>query len=516
LLRKKESRTEKPVEGEKMSVSYNVEKTCLRYVIPFQYEGTFLDALHRVEAQPGPLWRRKTVSDRYAESDLYRYIREEFLFEEKEKEPDEKKAGCTWSYRNKNSAIQKLYYYPAGATLADGALSPGAPVAVSDAALLLFRNGLGFLWYELAIPEMDSGELVRFQNQIRELNRGGKSRLWEMPKGKDMPIEKPFSFGYWVQELLGGLKIGVRYFAERKSAWYSILKKSGCAADDGQKETRMAPDKAILFSYYALHASGEEDPREQGALAYELTNGYNDRYCCSDETIAAMKHPFANVIFYATQEGAAYLAWTDEKNRQVFGSTIYTKVRNDYFTLYLKVLYQSFSLLIYAQKTQAEISVNQKGASPLSASMNGLLEEINLFLAKSMATSVSHIHHQSEFYVYLKRQLRIHEDVKSVTAGLDALGTLQKEQYEQRERESDNQISAIMGLFALLGISSALVDCFDFITRFFDGETWAELGGAARGVECVCMLLIAVVSLAAIWFAVKAIRSAFRRKNKKN
>jgi hypothetical protein len=317
-----------------------------------------------------------------------------------------------------------------------------------------------------------------------------------------------------VQELLGALEIGVRYFAERKSAWNSILKKSGCAADDGQKETRMAPDKAILFSYYALRASGEDDPRERGALAYELTNGYNDRYCCSDETLAAMKHPFGNVIFYATQEGAAYLAWIDEKSRQVFGSTIYTKVKNDYFTLYLKVLYQSFSLLIYAQKIQAEISVNQgkKSGSSLSESMTGLLEEINLFLAKSMATSVSHIHHQSEFYVYLKQQLRIHEDVKSVTAGLDALDTLQKEQNEQRERESDNQISAIMGLFALLGISSALLDCFDFITRFCGGETWAELSSGARCVELIFMLLIAMVGLAAIWFAVRAIRDAFRRK----
>ena len=46
-----------------------------------------------------------------------------------------------------------------------------------------------------------------------------------------------------------------------------------------------------------------------------------------------------------------------------------------------------------------------------------LSNEINLFLTKSMATSVSHVDHQSSFFVYLKECLRIKENVESVTGG---------------------------------------------------------------------------------------------------
>jgi hypothetical protein len=372
---------------------------------------------------------------------------------------------------------------------------------------------VGLFWYELEAGLPDSAALVQFQNKIRELNRHGKSILWEVPEKKDQNIEQPFSFGYWIHELLAGLDIGVRYFAERKSAWHSMKKNSGCPQPDCAKQAdRPAPDKAILFSYYVLRPTYGESSADREALAYLLTNGYTDSYEYSGETSADMKHPFGNVIFYATQEGAAYLAWAKEP--QVFNTTIYSKFQNDYFTLFIKVLYQSFSLLIYAEKIQREILTERdaRGGTPVTGTMTGLLEEINLFLAKSMATSVSHIHHQSEFYVYLKRQLRIHEDVKSVTAGLNALDTLQKEENEKRERESDNQISAIMGLFALLGISSALVDCFDFITRFFGGETWSELSSGARCVELLFMAIITVVSVTAAIFALRAIRDAFRGK----
>jgi uncharacterized membrane protein len=150
-----------------------------------------------------------------------------------------------------------------------------------------------------------------------------------------------------------------------------------------------------------------------------------------------------------------------------------------------------------------------QGKPSLADDTTQLLGEINLFLAKSMATSVSHIHHQSEFYVYLKQRLRVHEDVKSVTSGLDALASLQRKQNEEQAQKSSDQIQAIMGLFALLGISSALVDGFDFITRFFDGENWSQLGIAARCIESVFMAVILIVSVVAIHFAVKAIRNSF-------
>ena len=129
-----------------------------------------------------------------------------------------------------------------------------------------------------------------------------------------------------------------------------------------------------------------------------------------------------------------------------------------------------------------------------------------------MATSVSHIHHQSEFYVYLKRQFRIHDDVKSVTSGLNTLDVLQREQYqreeEKREKKSDSKIQSIMGLFAILGISSALVDAYGFV-KVFEKEIW-ELQVGVFVAEVIVLGVITLIGLIALFVGIKAIWKAFK------
>jgi hypothetical protein len=100
---------------------YKVDKTCLRYVVPFQYRGTFEEAFQKVEAQKGirrsgepfPLWERKTITSETTESDLYDYIRNEFLFDEEKGNLSDQKAGCGWLYE-RGHRIKKLSYYPGG------------------------------------------------------------------------------------------------------------------------------------------------------------------------------------------------------------------------------------------------------------------------------------------------------------------------------------------------------------------------------------------------------------------
>jgi uncharacterized membrane protein YcjF (UPF0283 family) len=159
-----------------------------------------------------------------------------------------------------------------------------------------------------------------------------------------------------------------------------------------------------------------------------------------------------------------------------------------------------------------------------------------------MATSISHIHHQSEFYLYLKQRLRILDDVNSVTSGLNALDVLQREQRhreenkriadewkaeqerdreerlerercEAREKKSDNKIQAIMGLFGTLAIASAFVDSFDFISEISRKETWSELSRLAIGAEIFFILIIALISVITLYFAIKSLIDAFKDKD---
>lgn len=582
-----------------MSDLYDVNSSCLRYVVPFKYEEPFEEALTKVENQQEEkstqdkktgetkikekiLWERKKATLDGPESDLYAYVRNEIRFEDDSETLSENKIGCEWILRGSEASseknghgIKQLLYYPDGLKKNKNNkeekwdIPEGMNISISNVGLLLFRNGLGFFWYEIKLPQegFNSNLLKSFQNVIRELNRGDESLLWEKQKSKPnygMVISEnngyktyisPFSFGHWVNESIHF--INVSYMAERKNAFSNMIKKSMaglkevrneivCLQKDSDKDGANLPDKAILFTYVSFAASDTNDSVENKySLIFHIANGYKDSYHLSDEVSEEIKRPFDDAYWYATQEGAAYLVWPGFDNKEVFDSLIPSKVRTDYFALYLKTLYQSFSLLIYAEKIQAEISaVNGKYlVEPLDKRITELFGEINLFLTKSMATSVSHIHHQSEFYVYLKKQLRIHEDVKSVTAGLNALDILQREQRkreeskrvqeawqeeqrrdreaqaervarEEREKKSDGKIQAIMGLFALLGISSALVDCFDFIGKFDpkNGDFW-DLVCSTQGWEIAFFVVIGIISVIAIVVSVKAIVDAFRNRD---
>ena len=568
-----------------MSVNYDVHTTCLRYVVPFKFEDAFEDALKKIGEQKEvkknkvrTLWERRTIEKERAESDLYGYIKDEFHFLDDDEMLSGEKLGAEWIFWRSDEAsskdgqrVKELLYFPEGLKKkkddksADWAIPESWNVTVSNLGLMLFRNGLGMVWYELKVHQnsIKSDQLKTFQNVIRELSRSMASVVWE--KQKEEPefgvvlSEKngfktyisPFSFANWINDIVGFLK--VRYLAERKYSYSKMIKNNMNALKGLRNEVvkreetikdrySYSPDKAILFSYVSFGQSEDVDSRnDKYSLAYHLTNGYKDSYHYSAEISNEIKSPFDDVYWYATQEGAAYLAWVSEDNKEVFESLIPSKVRTDYFALYMKILYQSFSLLLYAEKIQTNISaVNEKYiAEPLDKRITELFGEINLFLTKSMATSVSHIHHQSEFYVYIKKQLRVQDDVESVTAGLNALDAIQREQRqreenkriqeawqeeqrrdreaqearlarEEREKKSDGKIQAIMGLFALLGISSALVDCFDFISKFDPAGDFWSLISVTQGIEIGFFVVVGIISLIAIYFSVKAIVDAFK------
>lgn len=513
-----------------MNKGYTINAGCFRYIIPFRYTESFEEASRKIEDQvieksshkeKIALWNRRISGQESAESDLYSYVREEFQFDSESGKLSDCRVGGEWIYWNSAEAetkdgkkIKKLVYS-----------RDNLELSISNLGLLLFRNGIGFVWYEIDMPKnIDSEKLKEIQNHIRELNKRKEPVLWEQIPENKLTQDKesavffkgkkpgyrtflvPFSLGKWINDVLSFLKI--TYFAERKSISDLYL---------------YAPDKAILFSYVSFDLSEEnENITDQYELSYHLTSGYTDTYRFSEETRQAMQCPFDHVIWNATQEGVSYLAWPDRENLEFFRNTLPGKIKRDYFTLFIKVLYQSFSLLLYAEKIQNEISCifGDQIEAQSGSRVTSLCGEINLFLTKSMATSVSHIHHQSEFYIFLKKQFRVDEDVKSVTSGLNALENLLRQQREREEnvrvqnewkeeRERDGQTQAIMGLFALLGIASALVDGFDFVAKFVQGGEWEKLSFGWKIAEGLVIGIVAFISCLALRYAVKAIIDAF-------
>lgn len=338
-----------------------------------------------------------------------------------------------------------------------------------------------------------------------------------------LPDERlPFSLGNWIAEQLSFLQ--VEYFFERKNHYpkdlmtyyersrhdyiipeeisYKVKKIckeredliKGYLADVRGKMEESAyykqfpancPNKSIIFSYTYFKSDDEEaDEKEQAKMVYFLTNGYNRQFNYSDHVRTAMKKPFKNVFWYATREGSGYYAF-EIPNHYFYGQVAHRKIRANYFVLLVKVLYQSYSLLHFTHLLSGdEVSVdyrdymaiedNENIDKDLRKYLSKLRSMINVFLLKSMVTSVGHVQHLNEYYSYLEKQLFIKEDIDSVTAGLDVMDDLVKEQMEKdkaqlekaeekRKAEKYQKLQIFLALIALFTLCSTISDTHAFL-----------------------------------------------------
>ena len=549
-----------------MGTNTVVTSTCLRYIVPFTYTGDFNEICSLVDNQSAlkegkkeqyrKLWKRTTVSSMKAESELYDFIREEFLFADDKRPLSDTKMGGRWMYWNSkelgtgSQAIEELAFIKPS-VLKDwenkskeeqiSVFTSALRLRITNLGLFLFRNNLGMIWYELEPDKkpFSSALLVNVQNQIKELNRRNAVYLWRCGKGtppaysviyEEITPEikhfcTPFSLGHWLTGKIGFLH--KNYLVEKKTALPSLIKsynrflqKCKCANPEFSPEAQVpqwdcvVPDKSILFTFCTLFDMPSRNPSSSNndswearhKLAYNLTNAYNDSYDCSPDTFKTMRHPFKDAIWFATKEGAGYYKWPNDSNKMTFERVIRIKVATDYFAMFIKALYQSYTMMLLAKQIQDEIPAEsfEKMSDTGYKEISRKYEEVNHFLTKSVVTSVSHIHHQGDFYQYIKKQLRIDEDARSVSAGLDALSALQKEKKDEEEKQRDENMQNVMGMISLLAIASAFVDSFDFVAKF-SGNTeggWSDLASspAIMLTEIILCILIFIISGYAIYY----------------
>ena len=219
-------------------------------------------------------------------------------------------------------------------------------------------------------------ELMEFQRTVKELNKDQKVRLLKKqaepgPISFDEPYEEtvyltPFYLGQMVADTLRFLNVS--YLTYRKShdgdmdmrsdkftkAYLYGLEKLELGAElpdeyvrANKGPQRVLPDKAVLFSYGVMtnpqnrEELGEEEDRYR--LTYYLTNGYNATYDCSPDIVSEIIRPFNNAYWFASKEGVSYFKWPNAENEGIFRSVIRTNVKRDYFVLFIKAIYQSYT-----------------------------------------------------------------------------------------------------------------------------------------------------------------------------
>lgn len=551
--------------------SYNILASRLRYIVPFEIDfgndgngKTFEQVckiiddytdypysfLGKQKTDISGKWVREKLTN--GEQDLYGYIIDEFaVTEEIDPKEDIEKAGCFWHYQGFGKTPFS-FEYTNGTDYENSTII--WKLSIVDMGLYIFRSGVGFIWYEVKPDKKQiktSTELIHFQNKFKELDRGKNNHLWV--RKELMPIDMecqsdmiPFMMGNWIAERLQFLN--VRYQASRKNSYPTLLS-AYISTHSGQQEDEkklfddlsaqclmQCPDKALLFSYVVFeHDDSWKKNFNSLQTVYYLTNGYKESYEMSEDIVDTVRNPFSNVYWSASREGCGYFAWTSKEesnhNYRFFCKNQYSKIMNDYFLLYIRAIYQSYSLMRYAVYT-SEILPNDyrkylsvsKDTEKITEKISSIEAEISLFLVKSMVTSVSHIHHQNEFYGYLIDRLAVKEDVESVTAGLAALTALQHEslvekqqaerdQDEKREKEVDNTFQIGLGLMTFLTGISAVTDAYGIVSSLANDRLSAGWMIVFLILLGICVLIV-MASLIIFVRSVKNLRHSEKNNEK--
>ena len=416
-----------------------------RYIIPFSYEGNYSDACTKINFN----WELRKPPD--TEQDIYEYVADSLYSTEKAISESENDIGSLWVPK-KGSKIRfpRLLYI-------DSVSNEQFKIYSHEIGLSIFRNGIGFVWYDISLRHMDTSFvtdtdiIINFQNKFKELNR--KSNISRIVLEEN---DSSFVLGEWIENtLLADIK-GKRFYPGRihcSNSGYSTK----------------VPDKALLYTYYI--AFGDMDTQELLKLNYRLSSGYDTKYKLPNSIVENCFTPFENVVWKITKEGCGCAVNTDEKD-SFFTRLFVDKVRNDYFILYLLLLYQSYSLLMYAEKIELKMSANPEFYlnSKDDTKIQRLLAEMNTFTMKSTHASVSHIQHQNDFYEYGMTRLRIREDAESVVAGAESLDEMQNLVEAKEKEKNDSVINTALALLSVWAFFSAISDGVASVNWLFFDE----------------------------------------------
>lgn len=412
-----------------------------RYVVPFyfEYRDNGYDKI-RERLKENSKWEQAAFwgSKENSEMDLYSYL--PAIFQEDE---SKRNLGVTFHYIMNGKRFEMKYQVDV----------KSIPFDIKDLGMLLFRNGIGFIWYEIEFKRIDStADYLDFQNDFKELARTRSTKFVRKvgyDKERREDILEPVCMGEWLVNMLPPIDVQISFWAERTT--------------NVRGNNLNIPDKALLFQYLCLD---EKIEGEMATMAFRIANGYDEKYNAPDDIEKQIYRPFKNVCYYISKAGMACIATNGGSNKQFFEEQFSVKYKSDYFFIFTLLVYQTYSCAHYA-RLLTKLPADEKEFNRNIGHVNKLesfTEQINLFLVKSVFESVSNVHHQNGVYTYGKQTLHVEADIKSLTVGLNAL-----EDMEQGKREG--KINSAITLFGLLVVISTVLDALSLEDWFFENAS---------------------------------------------
>lgn len=472
----------------------------IKHIVPFMFETKAKENFNQLveKIQSKQEWNIQDMCGSVIERDLYSTILDSFVMDKKENN-----IGCSFAYNLEIGQEKPLSFNYSR-------FEKDFVVSFNRVELFLFRTGVGFLWYEINMPEdMTVDELILFQNEFKELSYKRFVNLDRWTNRYTFELEperlQPFLMGHWIDELLAQIPFKYQYFAERK---------------DPLNNDHMIADKAIIYDYAIFDELGEDFWEN----TYRITNGYNQKYIIKKGIEKEYIEFFHQAYCYASTGGTGYYVVPTKENRGFYTGIFKGKVAQDYFLLNILALYQSYTLLKFTKSMESELSAESKkyltDAESILTSLQKIETEINVFLIKSIYSSVSHIEHQNEYYDYLIKRRKVKENIDGLTIGLASLQKLQAirkaerleeiECQENLEREiSDDRLNIGLGLLSILAVTSAIADGYGAVEII---KTWFAL---SRQVEIIIIIALMAIVLLIGGIAIASIVPSICRARKK-
>ena len=466
-------------------------QSVLRYIVAFSYESeilSFEDVCSFLDQNN--TWHVSDLRINNIEQDLYDYLLDQFSYR-----TDRTNIGTAWSY-NDLSSLPTISYQ-----MRRNNRDESFNISFSDMGLFLFRSRIGLLWYEIDAPEFDrAADLIKFQRAFKEMNLESNIQRFSIlePDG----TKNTFHMGVFIDDIIRQLPCDIRYFAQRKS----IIEHK-----DEHGNTIPIPDKSVLFTYFTEPSATDDVEDHDGDLinwAYYLSTGSNQQHMITDDVESGFFHPFRNVYWNITNEGCACCAKYTKANSDFFTERFTMRFRHDYFSIYVILLHQTYSLLNYSTWIEKQLTADKTEyltyAEINRSKVEQLLLSINTFLSKNIYASVSHIQHHNDFYSYGVNRMRIKEGVESLALGIDAIGEILEVHENRREASDDSNLNYLFGVLSILVVFSALTDA----------NSLFEIPHDQRITNPLYWLVMASIILLSITVIIRLLRMTWMRRKK--
>lgn len=405
-------------------------------------------------------WEKK---NKQPEMDIYTYLTE--ILKEQPEGVNESNLGTSFVL-DTSGDILNLKYVDKGKKI-------DTEFKINNLGILFFRNGIGFIWYEISFNKkgISLEEYINFQNSFKELARTYGNKIKKrVCFNKHIEFED-FCLGEFLVKLLDTQALGIRFWAERKIKNQEIV----------------IPDKALLFQYLFLDNVEKQNAMD---LAFHVANGYDKKYTSPLNLREEIYEPFGNGCFYISKSGFSYVVSGGQSNGEFFKSSFPNKFCVDYFFIYVLLLYQTYASAHYSRlltKIPADVALLENKEENIKR-LRDLAAQINLFLVKTVYESVSNIHHQNSVYLYGKKMLHIDQDMNGLTAGLTALHGMEQERQirneelqksilkKERQRmaelqeKKDRKLNNAAIVFGMLVVVSAVLDALSLVDWFVNNK----------------------------------------------